>query len=310
MDTTTFATQKRASSKKNQETKPRIAVLVSNSDAQFADGQVELMNEEGSVFLFEKVPWKTEEDWSRFAAVLPLMAWDYTQSCELFLERMREIDEKYCPVFSSPEAISWNSSKSYLLELNERHGIPIPPTTRLASVSVEELKRAFQELNCSELVIKREVGSSSIGQKCVKRDDPVPVLDGSFTHLAQKFLPEIRNGEISLLFFDGTFSHAVRKTPRKGEYRTQAEFGCESEVIEVIDNAALKAAKRVLKAVDFNLLYARVDLVFCDNEYVLMELELIEPYLFLTDARSFVSAIQMWMVKHNSRILVKTKSFN
>jgi hypothetical protein len=99
--------------------------------------------------------------------------------------------------------------------------------------------------------------------------------------MLQPFVPEVSAaGEWSLLFLGGRFSHAVRKRPAAGDYRVQWEFGGTAET-GVPANQVIADAEGVLAAVPGRPLYARVDGVERGGRLVLMELELIEPHLFL-----------------------------
>lgn len=90
-------------------------------------------------------------------------------------------------------------------------------------------------------------------------------------------------GEWSLMFIDGAFSHAVRKRPGGGDFRVQHELGGSLEPLSAPD-PALALARDVLSAVPGAWIYARVDVVLTNGGFLLMELELLEPSLFLEQA--------------------------
>jgi glutathione synthase/RimK-type ligase-like ATP-grasp enzyme len=124
-------------------------------------------------------------------------------------------------------------------------------------------------------------------------------LPRSMTFLIQPFMPEIEiEGELSLLFFGGVLSHAVRKRPAPNDYRVQSEFGGSVEVI-VPDDAIVAAAKRALAAVDGlgyeGGSYARIDGVMSAGRFLIMEIEMIEPALYFegdtASARRFAEVI-------------------
>jgi glutathione synthase/RimK-type ligase-like ATP-grasp enzyme len=99
--------------------------------------------------------------------------------------------------------------------------------------------------------------------------------------MLQEYLPEIETeGELSLIFFDGQFSHAVRKVPKTGDFRVQSDFGGSWSAVnpnaEVVRQSGL-----VLESVGHKSTYARVDMVLHEGSFLLMELEMIEPQLFL-----------------------------
>nr|WP_238338130.1 hypothetical protein [Pedococcus badiiscoriae] len=112
--------------------------------------------------------------------------------------------------------------------------------------------------------------------------------------IVQPFAPSVEQGETSLFFFGGGFSHAVRKVPKAGDYRVQALHGG-SEEVHVPTPAELDVATRAMALAPDDLVYARVDLIDVDGQPTLMELELIEPDLFLRmapgSAERFAAAV-------------------
>lgn len=111
--------------------------------------------------------------------------------------------------------------------------------------------------------------------------------------LVQPFVPAILEGEWSFVFFAGAFSHAVLKRPAPGEWRVQPRLGVVTSIVEP-STAQLAFARKAVAAAPA-CLYARVDAVFTADGPLLMELELIEPYLFLdlapASAARFAKAI-------------------
>ncbi len=98
----------------------------------------------------------------------------------------------------------------------------------------------------------------------------------------QPYCDEVeRQGEWSLIFLGGEFSHAVRKRPQPGDFRVQTEYGGSAEVADP-PPGSVQIGQRLLASFERPLLYARVDGFDCMGRFVLMELELIEPFLFLS----------------------------
>jgi hypothetical protein len=99
--------------------------------------------------------------------------------------------------------------------------------------------------------------------------------------MIQPFEPAIvSEGEFSLLYFNGEFSHGILKVPKRGDFRVQEEHG--SEIRSITPEPALLAAgNAAIRAIGKKLLYARADLVRHGNEFRVMELELVEPALYL-----------------------------
>jgi len=248
-----------------------------------------------------------------FAAILPLMVWDYFEGNEeAFLSAIAKA-EAITPVFNGFDIIKWNADKSYLDEL-EAHGAPVIPTLTVDRATQTNITRAFDELETDTLVIKPRVGGGAWRQVLYKKGDSFPSTDELPPEgaLIQAFLPSVQaEGEYSFLYFGGRFSHGVRKTPKRGDYRIQSSYGG-SEETYVPSQAEKNNAQYVLDALDFTPLYARVDLLRGnDDQLKLIELELIEPYLYFPHAPgeggdnkgaiAFTEALISWIDKAAKR---------
>jgi glutathione synthase/RimK-type ligase-like ATP-grasp enzyme len=201
-------------------------------------------------------------------------AWDYTERPAAFLAALARID-RWIPLDNPLEVVRWNHDKGYLLELADR-GLPV--VTTLPVSRPDHVSTAFSSLGCDRIVLKRRIGAGAHGQHLLRRHDPVPALDVPM--LAQPFLPSIQTaGEVSVVVVDGTISHAVRKLPAEGDYRIQAIHGGH-EVATSLSPAQEQVVHAVLAGLPTGLLYARIDLVDAGAGPALMEVELIEPYLY------------------------------
>jgi len=244
-----------------------------------------------------------------FSAILPLMVWDYFEGNEAaFLSAIAKA-EAITPVFNSFEILKWNADKSYLDELEAR-GAPVIPTSTVERVMETNVARAFEELDTDKLVIKPRVGGGAWRQVLYTKGSPFPCADELPPEgaLLQAFLPSVEaEGEYSFLYFGGRFSHAVRKTPKAGDYRIQSIYGGVEETY-VPSQSEINNARYILDALDFTPLYARVDLLRgLDDQLKLIELELIEPYLYLPHAKgeggenegaqAFAAALKIWLEK-------------
>jgi glutathione synthase/RimK-type ligase-like ATP-grasp enzyme len=193
------------------------------------------------------------------------------------------LDGAGVPVFNDSELVRWNSDKRYLLELRER-GVAIVPSQVAAGAA---LRQVITGLAGEQVVIKPTVGASAHHSvRGTAGDDDLDralaeLPDGAY--LVQPFQPEVvSEGEWSLMFIEGEFSHAVLKRPAPDDYRVQDDFGGRTEVIEAPDFVVEEAAA-ALAALKTRMppLYARVDGIVVGGRFLLMELELIEPYMFL-----------------------------
>ncbi len=226
-------------------------------------------------------------DWAAFDAVLIRTIWDYFQHYAAFLTWLDTLDQLGVPTINDTRLIRWNSEKRYLLDL-EQQGVPIIPTRVAHGGKVSE---ALQSMSGQEMVIKPTVsgGAWHTVRGRVGNADFQQTLARLPTHLdylVQPFVPEIAShGEWSLLYFAGTYSHAVIKYPAAGDYRVQTEHGGTATQI-VPDVAIVDAADKALAAVaglgHAEQAYVRVDGVMMEGQFRVMELEFIEPLLHLT----------------------------
>ncbi|MDI1483385.1 hypothetical protein [Polyangium sp. y55x31] len=207
------------------------------------------------------------------------------------------------PLWNGADVIRANTHKSYLRSL-EAAGVSVIPTIWLApGERAEGLARRIEARGFSEVVIKPAVSAGSVGAMRIDaRTNPdeaeahAASLVTSGEVMVQPYLRSIESeGELSIVFFGGEPSHAVRKVPRAGDFRSQPEF--QSHVTAApIDAEALDVARAAFAAVGKPLLYARVDLVRGEGGALqLIELELTEPSLYFRwsegSAERFVDVI-------------------
>ena len=221
------------------------------------------------------------EDFAGVDLVMLGTAWNYQDKSDAFLAKLDALEGSGITVCNSPEIVRWNITKTYLRELAQR-GARTIATLWPESVNAEEAMAAMEELGCDKLVGKRQVGAGAEGQELLERGK-IP-CDWTFAHPAmlQPFLPAIgEKGELSFLFFDGKYSHCVRKLPQAGDYRIQSLYGGTEIAYEPSLKEQAQAAA-IIKALPFDPpLYARIDMLEGeDGALLLMEAEMIEPYLY------------------------------
>lgn len=229
-------------------------------------------------------------DWSQARAVVLRSTWDYPSRREHYLQWLTQLP---APVFNSEPVVRWNTDKRYLHTLAEG-GLPVTPTAYVAPG--EALPTRF-DFDTAELVVKPTVSAGSQDTLRLRTDDRAG-LEAQVTSIHRKgktamiqpYLDAVEGaGETALLFFDGVFSHAIRKGPLLREVGRFATDGLYAE--ETIDPRAasdeqVSLGERVLAALPFETpLYARVDLIpGPDGAPLILELELTEPSLFFEHA--------------------------
>ncbi|MDX2335048.1 ATP-grasp domain-containing protein [Brevundimonas vesicularis] len=229
-------------------------------------------------------PWTDHvEDASGLGAydlILPVIAWGYHRDHGRWLKACATWSAAGLAVANPAEVLRWNSDKAYLARLADK-GVPIPPTRWTDGVIQDQVDAAFAETGAPVLIVKPTV---SAGAFRTLRLMPGEVLSDAPEGAAmiQPYLKSIETeGETSLLFFGGRFSHAVNKRPVAGDFRIQVQFGGLYRAVTP-DAAAMALAQQVLAAIDEPLLYARIDMARDDaGRWVLMEAELIEPDFYL-----------------------------
>ena len=234
----------------------------------------------------EPVLWTDRQiDWRAYAAVLVNCAWDYQDAYEDFLALLGRIAGIGVPVFNPPELVGWNIRKSYLRDLESR-GVPVIPTLWPEHPTANDISEAMTVFGTDDVILKRQVGGGASGQMRYTPASPPASSDRILDRpgMIQPFIPAIASeGELSFLFVDGEFSHALVKRNATGDYRIQEVYGGRSMRLEAAPTDQ-KAARAVLDALDEPPLYARVDMVRGgDGRLLLMELEVIEPFLFPQD---------------------------
>ncbi|PZX53854.1 glutathione synthetase-like protein [Algoriphagus ratkowskyi] len=225
-------------------------------------------------------------DWSSFSSLLIKSTWDYFDYYEEFKLWLATIRELGIPVLNSLDTLEWNSSKRYLLQI-ESKGFPVISGHILEKGTVISASAIFKKISSEILVVKPLVsGGAKNTLKIVKKDwgnyaNQVQALVDEEAYLVQPFVNEVQEvGEYSLIFFNGEFSHAVLKTPANEDFRVQHYFGGTIKSVEP-SLKMLDSCQKLMDNFGKDTLYARVDGVDCAGEFFLMELELIEPYLFL-----------------------------
>ncbi|MBY0317391.1 MAG: hypothetical protein K2X72_01580 [Reyranella sp.] len=213
------------------------------------------------------------------AAVVLRSTWGYYRALEAF-RAWTEAMAASTRLFNPIALIRWNLRKDYLDKLAAA-GIRTPGT-RIVGREAASIERVFVETGWWHAVVKPASGGGGHSVELLSRDmvaGAVPRLAAGDV-LVQEFLPEIADGELSMVYFDGVFSHAIRKRPPKGEFRSNSRYGptraAETPADEVAEQGA--AALRVLPEMP---LYARVDGVVRDGALIVIEVEVLEPSLFM-----------------------------
>ena len=265
----------------------RIAVLVPDPDYpepwRWAfDVEADVLKAAGC--RVDAVAWTDVGDVGGYDLVMPLVAWGYHLDYPNWLGLLDRAEAEHWPMINPPALLRWNSDKAYLAELADR-GVSTVPTLAVEACCDADLEEARRRFGSEWLVIKPPVSASASGTHRLGPNDDLPGDSARQPMIVQPLIEEIsRTGEFSLMLFDGEFSHAVVKRPKSGDFRVQPHLGGITLPSKAPPGAE-RLAKQALASAPAKATYARVDIVPDDEGTLrIMELELIEPALFLDHA--------------------------
>jgi glutathione synthase/RimK-type ligase-like ATP-grasp enzyme len=253
-------------------------------------------------------------DWGAFDVALLRSAWDYCERIGEFLawvERASQVTHVLNPL----PLVRWNTDKHYLAQLAASGAAVVPSTFVEPGGDPAVALRRFLDTNPqAELVVKPAIGAGSRDtQRHLRSEFDAAVaharrlLDAKRSVLVQPYLARVdKDGETALMFFEGRFSHAIRKGPLlpRGGAATSGLFATETITPREPGKDELRLAEKVVSVVPFGTpLYARVDLIRDDSGApCVLELEMAEPSLFFVhaagSAERFAAAVQRWFAQH------------
>ncbi|KAA2243638.1 hypothetical protein F0L74_14235 [Chitinophaga agrisoli] len=235
----------------------------------------------------ERVVWNDPSvRWEDYGLALIKAPWDYHEQIGAFYQWLDKLQALGIPLLNPHHIIKWNSDKHYLMEVIAA-GFAVIPSAIIENGAPHGIAPFFHQFNTAQLILKPCVSAGAKHTYVITpanvsqyQEELTPLLLQE-AFLVQPFIQEIETqGEWSFIFLNGQFSHAVIKRPRTGDFRVQPAHGGTTDAASPAEehlHSAARFAERFAK----DCLYARVDGVIINGVFTLMELELIEPYLFL-----------------------------
>lgn len=277
-----------------------LAILTDSKNENMVPDEVELLSVfENAGVNFDVIIWD-QVDWTQYKNVLIRTPWDYSEKSELFLQKISKAMQANVNIIHSPDIIRWNMDKKYLIELSSK--MKVVRTECVEQFDPQTAASYFKVLGVNDLVFKPKIGAGGRDTFKVGIKDDLSVLDGlkKQSVLIQPYISSISEiGEYSFIFFDGEFSHAVLKKVKEGEFRVQDDHGGTVSGYEPNEDEVLQI-KKMLNALKYKTVYARVDVVKHEGQFLLMEMEIIEPELFFRFSKNgmenFVNAVKKNMV--------------
>ncbi len=235
------------------------------------------------------VSWRDSTvNWNDYQAVIIRSPWDYQDDAPAFLEVLKNIEQSSAHLENNLATVAWNIDKSYLKAL-AANNVAIVPTLWPETFNEQDLSQYFKHFGVEQLILKPRISANADNTYWLKKESyqsKLPELNKVFNStdfMAQPFIENIlKEGEYSLFYFNGQYSHAILKTPKNNDFRVQEEHGGTLKTITP-EAQLTRCAENAMSAIEQTNgmpLYARVDFVRYQNSFVLMEAELIEPSLY------------------------------
>ena len=296
----------------------RCAFLVMADEGDFVtDHTLGIAPLEAQGWQVELISWReTATDWDRFDTVYICTPWDYPDDPETFMATLQAIDNSSALLVNDLSLVRWTLPKTYLRDLEER-GANIVPSLWHHHLAGNELDAWFAHFDTDRIIIKPVVSTNAKDTFLLHRpvaQETVAELRRTFAardFVVQPFIENIqREGEFSLFFLGGEYSHAIQKIPKAGDFRVQEEHGAEIRSV-IPEDALLQAARADFARVEPMPIYGRWDYVRGpDGRFLIMEMEIIEPSLYLRmdpgAPDRFAAAIDRHARSHHQQQSVET----
>ncbi|TVZ59945.1 hypothetical protein NA63_2488 [Flavobacteriaceae bacterium MAR_2010_105] len=224
-------------------------------------------------------------DWSTTKAVLFRTTWDYFDRFEEFSNWLTQVS-KLTRLINSENLIRWNIDKHYLQDL-KTNGVNIAETYFIEKKDTRSLKDIHHHLGWMETVLKPCVSGAArhtykLNEKTIGAHEHIhrELIEKEAMMLQPFQFNIVSLGEISMMVFNGQFTHAILKKAKAGDFRVQDDFGGSVHPYSP-SKAEIEFSEHAVKACPELPIYARVDIFTANNgEIALFELELIEPELW------------------------------
>jgi glutathione synthase/RimK-type ligase-like ATP-grasp enzyme len=269
------------------------------------NGLLQFLRDQG-LHIYPEIWDDPDVDWAGYDLAILKAPWDYFDKIDRFYAWLATLERLGVRLLNPAPRVRWNADKHYLADVAAA-GLPVTPGVFLERGATADLTPYFPHFDTDRLIVKPCVSGGSKNTFALCREEVsavagrLAVLLPGEAFLVQPFIPQIEEeGEWSLLFFNGRFSHALLKKPVAGDFRVQQHFGGTIHPATPPAGLLAQAAKYVARFAQ-GCLYARVDGVRARGAFLLMELEIIEPFLYLLSHpdsyRNYYRALQELGVK-------------
>jgi glutathione synthase/RimK-type ligase-like ATP-grasp enzyme len=252
-----------------------------------ADQDIIIMLSEHDIDAFPVVWDDQSVDYSIIDALLIRSTWDYFEKVDAFTKWLDMVEARNIPCFNSIKTIRANMHKRYLRQLAE-NSLSIIPTFWIDKGNYSQLETFLGQTNPGEYIIKPAISAGSYLTEKFNYTEANAILAQykeiiqDVDLMIQPYIQAIEDsGEVSLLYFNGQYSHSVIKTPKEGDFRIQSQYGGVYNVFEP-KTELIHFGLKAIEILAEGQLYGRVDMVKMGDQYTIMEVELIEPDLYFS----------------------------
>jgi glutathione synthase/RimK-type ligase-like ATP-grasp enzyme len=230
------------------------------------------------------VIWDQEKEPEKFDLLFIRTIWDYYKKYDRFYDFLDEIFIKKIPMLNSPMIVSQNMHKFYLRKLIAR-GVNVIDTSFFIKNTRVDLKDIMKLNGWDKLIFKPAVSAGSylttlVNSYSAEHEKQWQYMIRIRDMIVQPFQEEIYQGEISNVFWNNQYKYSLKKTPKNGDFRVQFNFGGEYKIHKPSD-VVLEECKKVMRIYGNDAFYVRIDGIETGNEFKIMEVEMIEPDLYL-----------------------------
>lgn len=236
------------------------------------------------VIFWEEVLEQSPASLQRFQLIVFRTVWNYYKNAEQFVRLLDLLEASGVPAVNPLDIIRWNMEKSYLKKLMDE-GYDVIPTV-FSNGDPQKTFEAAQQQNWEKMVLKPMISGGSYHTYVLKKGDEAQYQQYIQEHfvnrpfMLQEFIPGITEGEISTITFSNGYTYSVTKVPKAGDYRVQFNYGGQYRAHET--PAEIKRiAEKIFDRQERRTLYQRLDGVWHNGKFLIMEVELLEPDLYL-----------------------------
>ncbi len=209
--------------------------------------------------------------------------WDYHHDLDGFINWLDRVDESDAVLHNPAGLVRSLLDKSTLKE----PGFRTPDTLAVKEFDLDAVAEWVGARGFDQVVVKPAWGASGHGVELVASDELAAMVERWRADpvrrpmLVQEFVPEVRNGEVALVFFAGQFSHALLRQAAPGDFRVNGRYGGSMALLPDVKPSLIEFGAKVEAALVARPTYARIDVVSDGDNHTVMEVEVNEPALGL-----------------------------